>query len=155
MKIKIQFETEIPDNIKHSDKELKEWVRYSVKEIQHISPDNAILKAIGEAEATGGVKYYTSLVRRGIEAQEVIQAVSKATGVPVKLITGKINRKKDTALAKMVARKMIYDNLGLSLSHIGSLTGKAHHTTVMYSIRKVNDLIQVNDPVVMRVLAAV
>ena len=87
MKLKITFETEIPDSIEYSDAQLREWVNYSVKHSQTINVDNPILKAIGEAEAVSSAMYCVRKVKQNSAAQIILQSVSEATGVSVDVLT--------------------------------------------------------------------
>jgi len=152
MKLKITFETEIPDSIEYSDAQLREWVNYSVKHSQTINSDNPILKEIGEAEAVRGAMYYVRTIKPFSAAQIILQSVSDATGVPVETLTSSKSRKREIVNARMVVRKLLYDNLGLTYKHIGSLTGKCDHTTVINSVKVVNNLIQTKDPAIMQSL---
>ena len=93
MKLKITFETEIPDSIEYNDAQLREWVNYSVKHSQTINSDNPIFKAIGEAEAVSGATYYIRTIKPFSAAQIILQRSVKVQtlGTPQETIDRIIN----------------------------------------------------------------
>lgn len=76
---------------------------------------------------------------------------AKACGVTVEAIESK-SRKREKVLARMVAMTYIRKNTSLSLSSIGELFGNKNHASVLHSIRKFDDLLDINDIVLLDVV---
>ena len=73
---------------------------------------------------------------------ELIHHVAKAFGIEKKLIQEKA-RTKDVMLARQVCMYLLCQELGMSTTAAGKLL-KKDHTTVMYGIQKVEDLMNTN-----------
>ena len=69
---------------------------------------------------------------------ELIHHVAKAFGIEKNLIPGKA-RTKDVMLARQVCMYLLCQELGMSTTAVGKLL-KKDHTTVIYGIQKVEDL---------------
>jgi chromosomal replication initiator protein len=79
-----------------------------------------------------------------LNSNQVLESVSKFFGIPIETICGK-RRTAKIAEARMVAayvlRKDRYLNLGLK--HIGSILGGKDHTTIMHSVKRTRELIEI------------
>ena len=73
---------------------------------------------------------------------ELIHRVAKEFGIEKSLILGKA-RTKDVMLARQVCMYLLCQELGMSTTAAGKLL-KKDHTTVMYGIQKVEDLMNTN-----------
>ena len=65
-------------------------------------------------------------------------------------ICGKKNRKPYMVLVRQMYHYLIKRHTSLSLKEIGDLTGGHDHTTVMYSITTIQDLLYTKDPETMK-----
>ncbi len=85
------------------------------------------------------------LPQRGdLEPRAVVAAVASAFGInPEKLLSR--DRSRDVALPRQVAMYLLREEGNLSLPQIGEALGGRDHTTVMYAIEKVADLIETDD----------
>ena len=163
MKIKITFETEIPDSIEYNDAQLREWVNYSVKHSQTINVDNPILKAIGEAEAVSGATYCVRTIKpfsaaqiilqRSVKVQtlgtpqetidQIIDDVSQRSGITKEKIFSR-NRRKEIAAARFACMYLLRKEAFLPLKAIGRLFDR-DHTTAIHALRTVENLLDTND----------
>ncbi len=84
---------------------------------------------------------------RGVEAEDVIEAVSKIYNIPVREIKGK-KRKREIVEARQVAMYLMRYELGMSLKAIGHSLGGRDHSTVIHSIEKVERLVEIDDKIV-------
>ena len=155
MKIKITFETEIPDSIEYSDAQLREWVNYSVKHSQTINVDNPILKAIGEAEAVSGATYYVRAIKPFSAAQIILQGsvketidriindVSERSGIEKEKILSR-SRKKEITAARFACMYLLRKEAFMTFAAIGRIFGR-DHTTAIHALSSVENLLDTND----------
>lgn len=85
-------------------------------------------------------------ISKRLNSNEILKSVSKFFDIPVDVIVGK-RRNARIAEARMAAayllRKDRYLNLGLK--HIGSILGGKDHTTIMHSVKRTAELIQIEE----------
>lgn len=85
-------------------------------------------------------------INKRLNSNEILESVSKFFDIPVDVIVGK-RRNARIAEARMAAayllRKDRYLNLGLK--HIGSILGGKDHTTIMHSVKRTAELIQIEE----------
>lgn len=79
-------------------------------------------------------------------SEMIIKVVGNKLEIPSAMIVGK-TRKREIVEARHIAMTLIKNNTSLSLKAIGLLFGKRDHSTVINSVRKVKELIEVNDRV--------
>ncbi len=85
-----------------------------------------------------------------VEPQEVIQKVAERFGLrPEDLVGG--GRKKEVVLPRQVAMYLVRELTRASLPEIGQLFGGRDHTTVLYAIQKIQELVE-NDREVQRLI---
>jgi chromosomal replication initiator protein len=79
-----------------------------------------------------------------LSSQEIIEAISKEYDLPVGVIAGK-TRYREVVEARMVTAYLLRSDryLSLSLKQIGRILGNRDHTTIMHSIRHIQDLMDV------------
>lgn len=82
---------------------------------------------------------------------DILNVVSKYFGVSLERISGK-DRSKDIVLPRQVAMYLMREQGGISLPKIGQELGGRDHTTVMYAVEKVTDMIESDDKVRRQVL---
>jgi len=63
--------------------------------------------------------------------------------------SGRRNRKPQEVLIRQMFHYVMKKTTKLSLTYIGKLTGGADHTTVIYSVKNIQDRIDTNDPFTM------
>lgn len=163
MKLKITFETEIPDSIEYNDAQLREWVNYSVKHSQTINSDNPILKAIGEAEAVSGATYCVRLIKsfsaaplilqRSVNVQtlgtpqetidRIINDVSQRSGIEKEKILSR-SRKKEITAARFACMYLLRKEAFMTFAAIGRIFGR-DHTTAIHALSSVENLLDTND----------
>lgn len=85
-------------------------------------------------------------ISKRLNSNEILESVSKFFDIPVDVIVGK-RRNARIAEARMAAayllRKDRYLNLGLK--HIGSILGGKDHTTIMHSVKRTAELIEIEE----------
>jgi len=79
-----------------------------------------------------------------VEPYQILSKICDATGLSVKQITGR-NRKAELVLARHVAMYVIRDVSGQTLSSIARMFNR-DHTTVIYAISHVINMIEVGSP---------
>ncbi|MDH3942653.1 MAG: chromosomal replication initiator protein DnaA [Anaerolineae bacterium] len=82
--------------------------------------------------------------RRELEADQIIDTVAEAFGVPVERLLSR-ERSRQVALPRQVAMYLLREEADISLPQIGEALGGRDHTTVMYGCGKVADLIEEDD----------
>lgn len=82
---------------------------------------------------------------------DILSVVSKYFGVTLERMAGK-DRSKDIVLPRQVAMYLMREQGGISLPKIGQELGGRDHTTVMYAVEKVADMIESDDKVRRQVL---
>ncbi|MGB4596117.1 MAG: chromosomal replication initiator protein DnaA [Anaerolineaceae bacterium] len=82
---------------------------------------------------------------------DILSVVSKYFGVTLERMAGK-DRSKDIVLPRQVAMYLMREQGGISLPKIGQQLGGRDHTTVMYAVEKVADMIETDDKVRRQVL---
>ncbi|UUM19494.1 DnaA ATPase domain-containing protein [Mycoplasma sp. 1018B] len=83
--------------------------------------------------------------KKNITPETIIEYVSKYYKISKKEIIGK-NRKKEVLLARNIAIYIIKAELELSFEKIGSIFGNRDHSTIINSIKKINEEINSKDP---------
>ncbi len=81
--------------------------------------------------------------KKSITSQDIIRHTSKYLNVDSKKIFGNA-RQSSIVLARQIAMHLCRDLLGLSYPNIGKVFGGKDHSTVMYSIKKIELLINMN-----------
>jgi len=82
---------------------------------------------------------------------DILSVVSKFFGVTLERMASK-DRSKDIVLPRQVAMYLMREQGGISLPKIGQELGGRDHTTVMYAVEKVTDMIESDDKVRRQVL---
>ena len=85
------------------------------------------------------------------KAQEIIELVNDLTKIGIDNITGQ-SRRREYVEARFICMYLIRKNTLLSLKAIGEYFGNRDHTSVIYSIDKVNDLCDSSEEFRKRVL---
>ena len=88
--------------------------------------------------------FVINTISKRLNSNQILEAVSSFFEIPVSEIVGK-KRFGKIVEARMVAayvlRKDRYLNLGLK--HIGSILGGKDHTSVMHSVKRVGELVEI------------
>jgi chromosomal replication initiator protein len=82
---------------------------------------------------------------------DILSVVSKFFGVTLDRMAGK-DRSKDIVLPRQIAMYLMREQGGISLPKIGQELGGRDHTTVMYAVEKVADMIESDDKIRRQVL---
>jgi chromosomal replication initiator protein len=78
---------------------------------------------------------------RAVGTAEIIAAVGKYFGIPKEDLLGK-SRKKELSTPRQITIFLMRENTNRSLPEIGKLMGGKDHTTIMYSEKKIRDLLK-------------
>ncbi|HBG39928.1 MAG TPA: hypothetical protein DEG28_01010 [Porphyromonadaceae bacterium] len=78
----------------------------------------------------------------------MINEVSKKTGIPVNDLLGK-SRKHEVSCVRQLYYKLLKEKTGFSTAKVAELCSR-NHATVLYGIRKVNDMLQIGDKYAVR-----
>ncbi len=81
--------------------------------------------------------------RSEVEPRQVLDAVARSFGIPLERLLGR-DRSREVVLPRQVAMYLLREE-SISLPQIGQALGGRDHTTVMYSIEKVNGMIEQDD----------
>jgi len=102
-------------------------------------------------------KYFS--VSAGIDEEAIISTVCSIYDIPKDEVFSrrkerKLHRKQLKVQARHLMRYLIYKrgNNTLSLHQVGEITGNAHHTTVLHSIKVIEDLLEAKDILLMKYL---
>lgn len=91
--------------------------------------------------AQDALKDMVSSSNRTVGTAEIIASVSKYYGISKDDLLGK-SRKKELSTPRQITIFLIRENTNRSLPEIGRLMGGKDHTTIMYSEKKVRDLLK-------------
>ncbi len=100
-----------------------------------ISLAREAMKIIAEVETDSSSK---------ITIDDIVERTGEVFGIPPEKIKGK-SGVRSIALARQVSMYLAKKILGIPLTEIGDFFGGKHHTTVIHSIKKIEDLIE-KDP---------
>ena len=81
---------------------------------------------------------------KDITASAIIEAVGEYYGVSVMDIKSQKRYPKETVLSRQVAMYLIRDILSQPFSDIGAQFGGRHHTTVLHSLKVIEDELKTN-----------
>ncbi|WP_412031552.1 chromosomal replication initiator protein DnaA [Metamycoplasma buccale] len=84
-----------------------------------------------------------SQIKDNISPERIIEAVSKYYKIDKRKITSK-TRKEDIVMARRISMWLIKDNFDYSLEEIGKMFGNQSHSTVIVSIRWIDNNIKTN-----------
>ena len=84
--------------------------------------------------------------KKGVQLQNVIDAVSKYFNIPIKELVEK-GRKKEIAYARQIAMYLMRAELDTSYPGIGNQFGGRDHTTAMHAYEKIKKDMEVNEKV--------
>jgi chromosomal replication initiator protein len=73
-----------------------------------------------------------------LSIEDIVRKVSEVSRIPEKEIIGK-SRKMELVEARQISMYLCRDIMGISLSNIGVYFGGRDHTTVMHSVKTIND----------------
>jgi chromosomal replication initiator protein len=79
--------------------------------------------------------------RSRLTAEEIIEAVADHYGIDAASFEGK-SRRRSIARPRQIAMYLAREETGASLPQIGSLLGNRDHTTVLYGVERIADLIE-------------
>ena len=82
--------------------------------------------------------------KRGIRAEQIIEAVSKFYEIEKDKLLGK-SRTKEVAEARQIAMYLLRDELNFSYTNIGERLGGRDHTTVLHAIEKISKELEENE----------
>ncbi len=82
--------------------------------------------------------------RSDLDSSSVVSTVARAFGLSMDQMLGR-DRSREVALPRQVAMYLLREEANVSLPQIGLALGGRDHTTVMYAIEKVSDLIERDD----------
>lgn len=91
--------------------------------------------------------------RKEIQPNDVFQAVANVFGVTVERMLGR-ERTREVALPRQIAMFLLREDGNVSLPQIGDALGGRDHTTVMYAVEKVADLMERDDRLRRQVIEA-
>jgi chromosomal replication initiator protein len=82
--------------------------------------------------------------RGGIQPEEVVRKVADVFGLPMERMLGR-DRSKDVALPRQIAMYLLREEANISLPQIGMALGGRDHTTIIYGIEKITDMLERDD----------
>jgi chromosomal replication initiator protein len=82
-----------------------------------------------------------------ISAQDILQAVVDATGIPIEAIKGR-RRNMEIKEARHIAAYLLRTECGLSYNRIKREVGYKDHTSVIHSVRLIHSLLDTNDKII-------
>jgi chromosomal replication initiator protein len=91
--------------------------------------------------------------RKEIQPNDVFLAVANVFGVTVERMLGR-ERTREVALPRQIAMFLLREDGNVSLPQIGDALGGRDHTTVMYAVEKVADLMERDDRLRRQVIEA-
>jgi chromosomal replication initiator protein len=89
---------------------------------------------------------------RRIDPSAIIDAVASQFGIGREKLLGR-DRSKEVVLPRQVAMYLIREETNASLPEIGNAIGGRDHTTIMYGIDKINDLMEQDDNLRRQIMA--
>jgi chromosomal replication initiator protein len=81
---------------------------------------------------------------RSVTAERVVDVVARSFNVTSDHILGR-DRSQNVALPRQVAMYLLREESNASLPQIGQAIGGRDHTTVMYAIEKISDMLERDD----------
>jgi len=120
----------IPSNIRELEGALNRLMTHC--QYNHITPSVQV--------ATEVLKDMISSSNHIVDSAEIISAVCKHFGITKEEILGK-GRQKELALPRQITIFLIRENTNKSLPEVGKIMGGKDHTTILYSEKKVRDLL--------------
>jgi len=78
------------------------------------------------------------------QVQQILEIVCRATGITEKEMLSK-SRERRIVIPRQVFCWLAAKYTNTSLVDIGSFLGGKHHTSIMYHVRQINDLISIHD----------
>jgi chromosomal replication initiator protein len=85
------------------------------------------------------------LPHRGeVQPEEVVRKVADVFGLPMDRMLGR-DRSKDVALPRQIAMYLLRQEANISLPQIGVALGGRDHTTILYGIEKITDMLERDD----------
>jgi chromosomal replication initiator protein len=82
--------------------------------------------------------------RTDVGTEEIILKVAEAYSVPLDRMLGR-DRSKDVALPRQIAMYLLREEANISLPQIGEALGGRDHTTILYGIEKITDMLERDD----------
>ncbi len=82
--------------------------------------------------------------RREISTSQVVEFVARAFNLSTEKLLSR-DRSRDVALPRQIAMYLLREEINASLPQIGDALGGRDHTTVMYAIEKVTDMLERDD----------
>jgi chromosomal replication initiator protein len=76
--------------------------------------------------------------------EEVVRKVADVFGLPLERMLGR-DRSKDVALPRQIAMYLLREEANISLPQIGVALGGRDHTTILYGIEKITDMLERDD----------
>ena len=129
MKIKITFETEIPDSIEYNDAQLREWVNsQNIKAAPLILQRSVKVQTLGTPQET---------------IDRIINDVSQRSGIKKEKIFSR-SRKKEIVAARFACMYLLRKEAFMTFAAIGRIFGR-DHTTAIHALSSVENLLDTND----------
>jgi chromosomal replication initiator protein len=82
--------------------------------------------------------------RSELQPDDVVRKVSDIFGIPMDRMLGR-DRSKEVALPRQIIMYLLREEANISLPQIGETLGGRDHTTVLYGIEKITDLLERDD----------
>ncbi|MEJ5241282.1 MAG: chromosomal replication initiator protein DnaA [Anaerolineales bacterium] len=82
--------------------------------------------------------------RNGVDSRRIIEAVAQTFNISAEKLLSR-DRSREVALPRQVAMYLLREEANASLPQIGEALGGRDHTTVMYAIEKVREMIERDD----------
>ena len=128
MKIKITFETEIPDSIEYNDAQLREWVNSQNIKGAMIIPRSVKVQTLETPQET---------------IDRIINDVSQRSGIKKEKILSR-NRRKEIVAARFACMYLLRKEAFMTFAAIGRVFDR-DHTTAMHALSSVENLLDTND----------
>jgi chromosomal replication initiator protein len=82
--------------------------------------------------------------RTDIQPEEIVRRVGDVFGIQMDRMLGR-DRSREVALPRQIAMYLLREEANLSLPQIGDALGGRDHTTIMYGIDKITDMLERDD----------
>lgn len=82
--------------------------------------------------------------RSEVQPAELVRKVAEIFGIPIERMLGR-DRSKDVALPRQIVMYLLREEANISLPQIGEALGGRDHTTILYGIEKITDMLERDD----------
>lgn len=122
---------------------IAEWQQ----ELRHMTDDTEVI-----LQAYAPLKFDLSLNKQ--PAQEIIDTVCQETGVSFEKVRNK-TRIREVVVTRQLIAFFCRKNSGLSCKSIGEMLGGRDHTTVLHACNTIQDLLDISNPDICRLVARI